>query len=222
MPELIVLELRAAPATARFAAPAEPADALALQVVALADWLAWCARTGTDPTAATLVAFAGEAHSRLAAEHYHGDAFAPRVRHRLVLVPEPIDRSGWPGMHLTGYTRDPDEPRLWEPVLYAPSPVEVARVAARIGKRLAVARYHEAQDAGGAPVADVLRGRAAELERAWHRHARLALGVDADQQSARAGWDLRRMIPPACRRCGTPAGEPCRCGPHLEPPARSP
>ncbi|HZD69090.1 MAG TPA: hypothetical protein VFA45_09315, partial [Actinomycetes bacterium] len=68
------------------------------------------------------------------------------------------------------------------------------------------------------PVADVLRARAAELERAWRRHARLALEVDADQHSARAGWDLRRMIPPGCRRCGIPAGQPCRCQPRAPSP----
>lgn len=117
-------------------------------------------------------------------------------------------------MHLVGYTRDPDEPQLWEPVLYAPSPAEVARATARICRRLAIALYREAQDAGGAPVADSLHARVAGLERAWHRHARLALEVDADQQSARAGWDLRRMIPPGCRRCDAPAGQPCRCQPH--------
>ncbi len=213
MPELIVLELRADPAMARFAGSAEVADAVAVQVVALADWLAWCGATQTSPTAQTLVAFARQAHSTLVSTPYHGEAFALQRRHRLVLVPEPIDRSGWPGMHLVGYTRDPDEPALWEPVLYAPSPVEVARAAARICRRAAVALYQQAQNVGGAAVADLLRGRAAELERAWHRHARLALEVDADQQSARAGWDLRRMIPPGCRRCGAPAGEPCRCQP---------
>ncbi len=218
MPELIVLELRAEPALARFAGPAELADALAVQVVALADWLGWCGATQTDPSAETLVVFARQTGSRLAATPYDGEAFAAVVRHRLVLVPEPIDRSGWPGMHLTGYTRDHDEPALWEPVLYAPTPAEVARAAARTCKRAAVALHQQAQDARGAPVAGVLRARAVELERAWHRHARLVLEVDADQQSARAGWDLRRMIPPGCRRCGTPAGQPCRCQPQAPSP----
>jgi hypothetical protein len=218
MPELIVLELRAEPALARFAGPAELAGAPAVQVVAVADWLAWCGATQADPTAESLVAFARQTRSRLVATPYHGEAFAAQVRHRLVLVPEPIGRSGWPGMHLTGYTRDPDEPRLWEPVLYAPCSVEVARAAARICRRTAVALHRQTQDAGGAPVAEVLRARVTGLERAYHRYAYLALDVDADQHSARAGWDLRRMIPPGCRRCGAPAGQPCRC----QPPAPAP
>jgi hypothetical protein len=218
MPELIVLELRAEPGLARFAGPANLADALAVQAVAVADWLAWCGATQTNPTAESLADFARQTHSRLLTTPYHGEALAAQVRHRLVLVSEPIGRSGWPGMHLVGYTRDPDEPSLWEPVLYAPTAAEVARAAARICRRTAVARHSQAQDAGAAPVADSLRVRAAELERAWRRHARLALEVDADQHSARAGWDLRRMIPPGCRRCGTPAGEPCRCQPQAPSP----
>jgi hypothetical protein len=214
MPELIVLELRAEPALARFAGPADLADALAVQVVAVADWLAWCGATQTDPTAESLLAFARQADSRLVTTPYDGEAFAAQVRHRLVLVPEPVGRSGWPGMHLTGYTRDPDEPRLWEPVLYAPSPAEVARAAARICRRTAIALHQQAQDAGGAPVAKGLRARGAELQLAYHRYAYLALEVSLDQQSARAGWDLRRMIPPGCRRCGSPAGQPCPCQPQ--------
>jgi enoyl-CoA hydratase/carnithine racemase len=141
MPELTVLELRAGPALARFAGAADLADALSAQVVAVADWLAWCAATQTDPTAESLLAFARQTDARLTATPYGGEALAAQVRHRLVLVPEPIGRSGWPGMHLTGYTRDPDEPRLWEPVLYAPNPVEVARAAARICRRAAIALH---------------------------------------------------------------------------------
>jgi hypothetical protein len=218
MPELIVLELRAEPALARLAGPADLADALEVQVVAVADWLAWCGAIQTDPSAESLLAFARQADSRLVTTPYDGEAFAAQVRHRLVLVTEPIGRSGWPGMHLTGYTRDPDEPRLWKSVLYAPSPVEVARAAARICRRTAIGIHRQAQDVGGAPAASVLRARAAELERAYHRYAYLALEIDFDQQSARAGWDLRRMIPPGCRRCGTPTGEPCRCPPQAPSP----
>lgn len=51
--------------------------------MALADWLAWCGATQTSPTAETLVAFAGETHSRLIAMPYDGEAFAAQVRHRL-------------------------------------------------------------------------------------------------------------------------------------------